>query len=178
MHMVHPGDTIHNPVSGETITFTETSKTTGGAYVAYEYRSEVNQPVAPSHFHPVATEEFEVVQGELSVKMKDGIHVYHSGEKLVIPPGVVHTGWNSGKEQLIVQSRITPAMAFEDYYNVAFRQARGGKVNGKGVPDLLQIAVLCQKTKNQMFAPWCVWGQKLFFAVAAPIGRLLGYRSE
>lgn len=176
--MVQKGDIITNPVSGEKIIFTDTSATTNGKYVAYDYYSKERQPIAPRHFHPVATESFEVVQGELSVWLDGKVNVFHPGDKLVIPPGVVHTGWNSGKGTLFVRSKITPAMAFEDYYNVAFRQAQAGKVNKKGVPRLLQIAVLCQKTKNQLFAPKCVWGQKLFFAIAAPIGRLFGFKSE
>ena len=176
--MVQKGDVITNPVSGEKIIFQDTAATTNGQYVAYDYYSKEGQPVGPRHFHPVATEEFEVVQGELSVWLDGEVRVFHEGEKLVIAPGVVHTGWNSGKGTMMVKSRITPAMAFEDYYNVDFRQARQGKVNKKGIPGLLQIAVLCQKTKNQLFAPKCVWGQKLFFALAAPIGRLLGYKTE
>lgn len=176
--MVQPGDAIINPVSGEKIVFTDTAATTNGAFVAYDYYSKEGQPIAPKHFHPIVSEEFEVIKGELSVSMNGAIHVFHAGDKLLIPPGTVHTGWNSGKGTMHVKSKISPAMAFEDYYNVAFRQARAGKVNKKGVPSLLQIAVLCRKTPDQLYAPKCIWGQKLFFALAAPIGKLLGYQSE
>lgn len=176
--MAMPGDVIENPVSGEKIVFVETSSMTNGKYLSYDYYSKPEQPKAPRHFHPIATEEFEVVEGELSVHIGNEIRVLKKGEKIVIPPGVVHTGWNSGKSRMYVKSKISPAMAFEDYYTVAFRQACKGKVNKKGVPSLLQIAVLCEKTKNQLFAPYGVWFQKLFFSIAAPIGRMFGYKAS
>ena len=52
-----------------------------------------------------------------------------------------------------------------------------GKTNRKGVPNLLQLAVIMTEYDDVMRLakpPWIV--QKLLFGVLAPVGRLFGYR--
>ncbi len=68
-------------------------------------------------------------------------------------------------------------MNFEDYYATCFYVAQRGKTDKKGMPNVLQLAVLGHEMKDQTFLPGLVWAQKLFFNVVGPIAKLLGYRS-
>ncbi len=57
--------------------------------------------------------------------------------------------------------------------------ARDGKLNNKGLPSLLQLAVMVPHFGDEIrltSPPWAV--QRALFAVLTPIGRALGYRAE
>lgn len=175
--MVKKGDIIENPVTGEKIIFLETSKDTGGKYVRYEYYAKPNSPISPEHFHPKAEERFEVIRGTVTFKIDGKERVAGPGDSAVIQAGVCHTGWNNGNEEIFLKSEIRPAMNFEDYYATCFYVAQRGKTDKKGMPNVLQLAVLGHEMKDQTFLPGLVWAQKLFFNVVGPIAKLLGYRS-
>jgi hypothetical protein len=54
-----------------------------------------------------------------------------------------------------------------------------GKLHEKGVPNLLQMAVIASERADEyrlVKPPWPV--QQALFAVLAPAGRLLGYRAR
>ena len=176
--MVKKGDTIYNPVTTERIVFTETSADTSGRYLSYDYFVGPNHPISPKHIHPCAIEEFEVISGELSVDMAGSVKKVTTGEKIAVYNNVPHTGWNSGTGELHLKSKITPAMAFENYYKICFEQAEKGKVKKNGMPGLLQLAVLGNSMKDQFYLPKFVALQKIFFFIMGPIGKIFGYKSS
>jgi hypothetical protein len=51
-YMIHAGDTIHNPVTGERIVFRQTSRETNGEAVVIETFVQPNGFVAAAHVHP------------------------------------------------------------------------------------------------------------------------------
>jgi hypothetical protein len=80
----------------------------------------------------------------------------------------VHVNW---------QTR--PALRTEAFFETVFGLAAEGKVNEKGVPNLLQSAVIAQAFAGEFRLakpPWPI--QRLLFAVLAPLGRLLGYTAK
>ena len=66
--MIRAGETLVNPVSGETITFIETAAETNGEYTLIEVSVAPGGGVPMAHIHPYQTETFEVLEGELSMK--------------------------------------------------------------------------------------------------------------
>src|SRR4051812_167295 len=50
----------------------------------------------PAHFHPAQDERFEVLAGELQVKIGDDKRVLGPGDTLEVPRGTVHSMWNRG----------------------------------------------------------------------------------
>ena len=61
--MIRSGDTIHNPVTGERITFHQTSADTNGEAVVIETIVQPDGAVCAAHVHPSQTERFAVVSG-------------------------------------------------------------------------------------------------------------------
>ena len=56
--MIRSGDTIHNPVTGESITFHQTSADTNGEAVVIETVVQSDGAVCAAHVHPSQTERF------------------------------------------------------------------------------------------------------------------------
>jgi hypothetical protein len=57
--------------------------------------------------------------------------------------------------------------------------AKDGKTNEKGVPNLLQVAVIAREHAGEyrlVKPPWPV--QRAIFALLAPVGKMFGYRSR
>lgn len=59
-----------------------------------------------------------------------------------------------------------------------FGLAREGKTDKKGMPNMLQMALIGQEFKDvlQMINP-PVWVQRILFGMLAPIARLAGYKA-
>jgi hypothetical protein len=65
--MAKKNDTIEHPVTGEKITFIETSEETGGEYARAELRVRPHGFVAAPHIHPFAQESFEIRSGTFAL---------------------------------------------------------------------------------------------------------------
>ena len=61
--MATTGDTIEHPVTGELITFLETSRETNEEYASVELRVRPHGFVIAPHIHPFAEESFEMRSG-------------------------------------------------------------------------------------------------------------------
>ena len=58
-----------------------------------------------------------------------------------------------------------------------FSLAADGKTNKKGMPNPLRLAVIARDTFDTVQLPFPpAWMQRLGLALAAPLGRLLGYK--
>jgi hypothetical protein len=66
--VISPGDTLVNPVSGETLTFVETAAQTGGDYTVVECRVQPGRRRADGARPPAPAETFEVLEGELTLR--------------------------------------------------------------------------------------------------------------
>src|SRR5262249_20135316 len=101
------------------------------------------------------------------------------GERLVVPAWMPHDWWNAGPEEALVRVEIRPAARFEAMILNAYGLGQDGKVNRKGMPNLLQLAVFAQEFDDviQFTRPPRV-AQRVLFAALAPIARLLGYRGS
>jgi hypothetical protein len=62
-------DTIHNPVTGESVTFLATSADTDGEAVAIETVVQPHGFVAAAHVHPFQSERFAVANGRLGPRV-------------------------------------------------------------------------------------------------------------
>ena len=174
--MIRSGDTLYNPVTGESMTFLKTSAETGGDYVLIELRADPDAFVAAAHVHPAQTETFEVIEGTLGVKVEDRTVEATAGDVLVVEPGQSHKWWNAGDAVLVFRCQIRPALQFESLIETMFALAADGKTNKKGMPNPLRLAVIANAHLDTVVLPFPpVWMQKLALAVGAPLGKLAGY---
>jgi quercetin dioxygenase-like cupin family protein len=93
--MIRTGDTIHNPVTGERITFHATSADTTGEAVAIECTVQPDGFVAATHLHPSQCERFAVIDGTLGLKNGKEKVTLERGEVAVVEPGTPHRFWNA-----------------------------------------------------------------------------------
>ena len=174
--MIHAGDTLYNPVTGESMTFVTTSRQTDGEYVEIELSADPDAFVAGAHVHPAQTETFKVLEGELTAKVDGTVHTAGPGDVLVVEPGRAHKWWNEGDSRLVFRCEIRPALQFESLIETMFSLAADGKTNRKGMPNPFRLAVVARAHLDTVVLPFPpVWMQKAALAAGAPLGKLLGY---
>ena len=174
--MIHAGDTIYNPVTGERIVFRQTSRETNGQAVVIETFVQPNGFVAAAHVHPSQEERFEVLGGEVGFRIGREKTVAGPGQRLVVPAGTPHKFWNAGDGVAHFVCEVRPALQFESLLESMFALAADGKTNRKGMPNPLRLAVIANAhfdTVRLPFPPAFV--QKAGLMAGAPLGRLLGY---
>ena len=174
--MIRTGDTIHNPVTGERITFHATSADTNGESVVIECTVQPDGFVAATHVHPSQSERFAVIEGTLGLKSGKEKLTLGRGEIAVVEPGTPHRFWNAGEEEVRFVCEVRPALQFESLLETMFALAADGKTNRKGMPNLLRLAVIANAhfvTVRLPFPP--AWLQKAGLVLGAPVGRLLGF---
>jgi hypothetical protein len=74
---------------------------------------------------------------------------------------------------------MRPAARFEAMIRNAFGLAQDGRVNKRGMPNLLQLAVFAREFADvmQLTRPPRIV-QKMLFGLLTPLARLLGYRGN
>jgi quercetin dioxygenase-like cupin family protein len=177
--MARAGEVLDNPVSGQRIIFRKTTGDTGGELLEVESvytRASPSRP--PAHYHPHQEECFEVLSGRLKVVVEGEERAYGEGEDFVVPPGISHEMWTEeAGTRMNWQTR--PAMKTEAFFESVWGLARVGKTNEKGIPNLLQLAVLFREYSEEFRLARPPWpAQRTLFALLAPLGRLLGYRTR
>jgi len=174
--MIRTGDTIHNPVTGERITFLATSADTDGEAVVIETVVQPKGCVAAAHVHPSQTERFAVVSGRLGVKAGGKKHTLDAGQFVTVEPGTAHRFWNAGEEPVRFVCEVRPALQFESLIETMFALAADGKTNRKGMPNPFRLAVIANHHFDTVRLPLVPAAlQKASLACGAPLGRLLGY---
>ncbi|MCP9487503.1 MAG: cupin domain-containing protein [Gaiellaceae bacterium MAG52_C11] len=175
--MIHPGETLENPVTGEVMIFHRTSAQTNGEEVLVEVIVRPHGFVAAAHVHPYQTERFEVHQGRLGLRLGDEQLVATPGDVAVVNPGTVHRFWNAGDEDARFTVEVRPALQFESLIETMFTLAAEGKTNRKGMPNPLRLAVIARAhfdTVRLPFPPPTL--QRAALTLGAPLGKALGYR--
>ena len=111
--MAYTGQTIHNPVSGETITFRATSADTGGERLEIDLTLTPDGHVPGTHVHPSQEERFEVVEGTMKFKLGFKTVVAQAGDVVVVPAGSPHRFANAGERDARARVTVTPALENE-----------------------------------------------------------------
>ncbi|GAB3920866.1 cupin domain-containing protein [Larkinella terrae] len=176
--MAHKGKEIRNPKTGQTIQFVKTRADTNGRYLELisTYESHSKEPIP--HYHPRQDEYFEVLQGELSVRLKGKLTTLQPGDTIHIERNTVHSMWNGTAEKTVISWKTVPAMDTEYLLELNTGLANDDKTNADGVPDLLQVALMMNHYDHVFRVakpPFFV--QKVIFGILTPFARLLGYKS-
>ena len=168
-----------HPVTRERIVFRRRGLDTAGEFL------EMNLYLAPGgfiplpHIHPRQEERFEISGTEVMFRVAGVERLYKPGEVAVVPASVPHVWWNPSQSEATTLIRFTPALNTEMFFETFFGLAADGKVNAKGVPNLLQMAVLARAYRNEMrLPPPAQWVLGPLSIALAPVGRLMGYRGR
>jgi quercetin dioxygenase-like cupin family protein len=171
--MITPGQTLENPVTGERFTFTDTAGSTGGELLAFELALRPGGAVPIPHVHPIQTERFEVVAGEMRFRVGLRTRVAGPGEVIEIAPGVLHGFANAGEGEARMRVEVRPALAMEQMFADVIAMARAGRMTRRGLPrNPLELARLARTYDHEAHAPFLSVGVQR--ALLAPLLLLAG----
>jgi quercetin dioxygenase-like cupin family protein len=171
--MPHSGQTIHNPISGETITFVRTAQETGGKFVELAFAVTGGGAPPAAHVHPRQTETFAIHEGRCRVTLNGVDREFGPGEVVTVAPGESHT-WVA-----LTDARMTvtlePALRADEFFEDLVALVNAGCVDGKGLPTPLHFAVLLDDYRDLIYLSGPpVPLQKVAMALLAKLGRPLG----
>ena len=147
--MIRTGDSIANPVTGETVTFQRTSADSDGELVIAEVTLEPGGSVAGAHVHPNQTETFQILDGTVGFRLGRGRLFATTGETVVVKAGTAHAFWNAGESQAQFLCEIRPALGFERLLETMFALARDGKTDRRGLPHPLRLAAIADHHRDR-----------------------------
>lgn len=177
--MFKRGEVYDNPVTGERVIIRLGTQETGGERLVVDIHVRPGGAVAVEHIHPTIDETFTILKGRVGVVIGGESFMAGPGRKFHVPRGTAHDRWNAGDEEAHIVVEITPAARFEAMLRNLFGLAQDGKTDRKGVPRLLQLALMAREFEDvvQLVRPPRPV-QKALFAILAPLARLKGYRGS
>ena len=179
---------FENPKQGQKVRFITLPAETGGRgfTLEYVYRPFTGESAVPAHIHTAATETFDILSGEAKYRVGKKEGSARKGDRIVLPAGVAHVHpWSVSADELHVrqiaeveQPDSAGLVASLQAAVTLFGLATAGKVNEKGLPNLLQLAVLIRSTMPATYiAGIPIAVQRTLFGGLARVGEALGYRT-
>jgi quercetin dioxygenase-like cupin family protein len=164
--VVAPGQTLANPITGERFTFTDTAATTDGELLAFDLALRPGGAVPIAHVHPIQTERFEVIEGQMRFRIGYRTRLAGPGDVVEVAPGVIHAFANAGEEEARLHVEVRPALAMEQMLAEVVALAEAGRMTRRGLPrNLLDLAVLARKYDQEAHAPYLSVGvQRMLLA--------------
>jgi quercetin dioxygenase-like cupin family protein len=174
--MAKASSEISNPRTGQRMIFLQTAGTTGGNLLRTENFHPAHSPPEPEHVHPFQESRCEVIGGALRFRIDGAERLVSAGEAVDIPRNVPHYFWNDSNSEAHALQEFRPALNIEDFFDTYFALASAGKLNDKGLPNLLHMAVLLSEYDQVIRATQPPRSIQRLLMMLAPLGQLLGYR--
>jgi quercetin dioxygenase-like cupin family protein len=172
------GEVWENPITRERAKILELPYRNPERRAVAELLARAGARVVGEHRHPGLVECFTVLEGELTVKLGGKTSVLRQGETATIEPDVWHDWWNASDRDARVRVEVTPGERFAHMIETFFGLARLGHTDPKGMPHLLQLALVAREFSDVIVfrsPPLAV--QRALFGVLAPIAHWRGYRA-
>jgi mannose-6-phosphate isomerase-like protein (cupin superfamily) len=170
--MAHTGQTLMNPVSGETITFTQTAADTGGELLAFDLELTPDGRVPGLHVHPEQTETFRVVEGRMRFKLGRKTIEAGPGDVVTVPAGAAHKFANASGQVTRAKVEVRPALQMEQLLETAVRLAEEGRTLRSGMPRPLALAQFTRRFRREVRGPFPpAWVQQATMAPLAALAR-------
>jgi quercetin dioxygenase-like cupin family protein len=178
-----------NPNVGQRSRFVTLPSETKGTRFVLEY---INQPFAgeqavPPHIHTAVTETFEILRGRARYRLGSETNTARAGDRVIMPPMVPHVHpWSDSHDELHVRQIAESSPPDLPGLNAGIQAAitiqglaKAGRVNSKGLPNLLQLGVLIDETMPATYLagpPMAL--QRVLFGTMGWLGRLAGYKTS
>jgi len=173
-----PGDQLNNPVTGEYARLLESPWMNSTGRARSELLAVAGARVIGEHVHPGLVERFTVIEGELTVRLDGTLSKLHEGETAEVRAGQWHDWWNATDRDARVLVEVEPGYRFAHMIETLFGLAEEGYVDAKGMPNLLQMALIGREFSDTVqfkSPPPAI--QKAVFGLLAPIAHARGYRA-
>lgn len=162
--------TVKHRVTGEEITFVETAAETGGKYLLIEVALPPQGDGPPLHVHDQFEEEFEVLEGVLTVTAGKDKHELAAGDTIKATRGTAHTFTNNADAPVRFRVRLTPPSGFEESVRIHYGLMDDGLTDAKGNPKRLAHTALVLGLQNTWIAGVPLWLQKRIFKLVIKRG--------
>jgi hypothetical protein len=146
-------------------------------------RIDTVNPVAderePVHVHPRQESGAELLSGSLVFELDGVQRTLGPGDSISIPADTPHRFWNEGDEAAHAIQYFRPALSTADFFETLFALAAADKLDAKGMPRPLQLAVMVPEFENEIrpvSPPWPLL--RVAAVVLAPLARARGYRAR
>ena len=172
------GDELDNPVTKEHARILEAAWQNPQGRARAEMTARVGARVLGEHLHPGLIERFTVLEGQLTVRLDGRTGKLRQGETSEVRAGQWHDWWNAEDHDARVIVEVEPGARFAHMLETLFGLAELGHVDDKGMPNLLQMALIGREfgdTVQFRSPPPAV--QRVVFAALAPLAHALGYRA-
>ncbi len=173
--MVQVGQEISNPRTGQRMKFLEMREDL--------LRIDSVNPAAverePLHVHPYQESGAELISGSLVFEVDGVQRKLAPGESIAVPANTPHRFWNDGDEDAHWVGYFTPALATADFFETLFALAATDKLDAKGMPRPLQLAVMVPEFESEirpLSPPWPLL--RAAAVVLRPLARARGYRAR
>jgi mannose-6-phosphate isomerase-like protein (cupin superfamily) len=134
------------------------------------------------HLHQDLTQTWEALSGEGMIEVDGDEREFRTGDRVAIPPGVVHRDpWNVSRAELHVRGIFEPVNDFIEAYAEAYvhHLTESDRLNDQDELPLLQIFVTSRATNGRSWAGSpSVAVQKASLPLLAAFGRLRGYKAS
>jgi len=137
-----PRPVFENPITGERVVVLTDARQHPEQVLVSHLFIRPGGRVAAAHVHPTVDERFLVLSGEVGFLLGDRKRTLGAGEGASVRAGVVHDWWQVGDAEAQVIVEVIPGVRFAEMVGSMFGLARDGKINSKGLPDPLQLAVM------------------------------------
>jgi quercetin dioxygenase-like cupin family protein len=172
------GDTYENKITGEHAVVLRGDEDSQGQSFLVHLTVRPHGAVVGEHVHPQIQERYHVISGRLATRLGGVKRTLTAGEEAAAPAGTTHDWWNDGDEDAQVLIEISPAdPRFELMVATLFGLANAGKTDAKGMPGLLQLALIGREFQDVIQftkPPRAV--QQVMFGLLGTVGRMRGYR--
>jgi quercetin dioxygenase-like cupin family protein len=178
--MAIAGDELINPATGLRTVFRETARDTGGDLLQVDWIGDPGWTTGPDHVHSRQEERFEVLSGNLGLRVDGSEAVHGPGDVVVVTAGSPHAAWTAGNDRVHVLVEFRPALRTEIAFETLAGLARDGKTTRAGAPrNPLRLALVLRHFEDEIYfvrPPLAV--QRMVFGTLAALGRMIGFRVE
>lgn len=170
--MARPGSTLS--ADGKRLVFRDTHASTNGVRLRFDEYVEARVGPVPPHIHPHQSERFTVVSGTLGVRVGNETRTLQPGDSVLVGPGIPHTYWNAGPDELRHVVTLEPALDHERFFESVYGlSAEGFSPERRTLLNLLRLARLFGEHDNLLAGP-PVRLQRLVFGALGVLARRLG----
>jgi len=171
------GQTIVNPVAGDSVTFVELPDEQHGDLVM-EMSTLPGGQGPPPHIHPRSQETFTVLRGAIVVNQDGRRVVVEAGQTHTVPAGVPHGFTSHPDLEAVTRVVMDRPGRMAEFLETFYELNRAGRTDAEGKPSFPQIAMTFSALHDDIrpvVAPWPA--QLVLYALLRPIGRRQGLKA-
>ncbi len=122
--------TVNSEALGEQISFIRTGEETGGELLEMEACYAAGQDIGEMlmHYHPNQDEEFEVLEGVMTVELNGVRRHYVAGQRFSVPRNTVHGMRNCGSVPARIHWEVRPALQTQEFFETILPLADTGEL--------------------------------------------------